>query len=54
MCNSAMKKNGILMSVTTQKDPGSILLYEVSQRERQLLYYFTHIWNLKNKTINNK
>ena len=38
ICNSAMKKNGILISVTTKKDLGSILLYELSQREKDKYY----------------
>ena len=51
ICNSATKKNGILISVTTKKDPGSILLYEVSQREKDKYYIISLTCGiLKDKT----
>ena len=32
-------------------DPEDIMLSEISHtRERQILYYFIYMWNLKNKT----
>ena len=46
---SAVKKKEILPFVTTWMDLGGIMLNEMSDRERQILYDFTYMWNLKNK-----
>ena len=43
-------KNEILPFVTTWMDPEGTMLSEISQRERKILYVFTCMWNLKNKT----
>ena len=46
-----IKKNEILPFPTTGMDLEGIMLYEISQtRERQMLYDFTYMWNLRNKT----
>ena len=44
---SAMKKNEILPFVTTWIDVEGITLSEVSQTEKQMVYYFTYMWNVK-------
>ena len=36
--------------MTTWIDVEGIMLSEISQTERQTLYDFTYMWNLKNKT----
>ena len=47
---SAIKKNEILSLVKTWMDLEGIVLSEISQtRERQTLYAFTYMWNLKSK-----
>ena len=46
---SAIKKNEILPFATTWMDLESIMLSEID-RERHILYDFTYMWNLKNKT----
>ena len=43
---SAMKKNEILPFVTIWRDLDGIMLSKISQ----ILYDFTYMWNLKNKT----
>ena len=49
--HSAIKKNEILPFVTTWMELQGIMLNEVSlDRERQILYSFTYMWNLENKT----
>ena len=45
----AIKKNEILPSEITWMDLEGIMLSEVSDRERQILYNFTYMWHLKNK-----
>ena len=45
-----IKKNEILTFATTWMDLQRIVLSEISDRERQILYDFTSIWNLKIKT----
>ena len=55
ICNQILfscKKNEILPFVTTWMDLEHIMLSEI--RERQILYEFTYIWNLKNKTDDTK
>ena len=47
---SAIKKNDILPFATICMDLEGIMLSEMSDRERQILYDFTCMWNLKNKT----
>ena len=44
------KKNEILPSATTWIDLEGIMLNEMSDRERQILYNLTYMWNLKTKT----
>ena len=49
-CYSAIKKNEMLPFATTWMDVEGIMLSEVkSDRERQILYDITYMWNLKNK-----
>ena len=48
--NSVIKNNKILPFATTWMDLEGILLSKVSQRERQVLYIVTYMWNLKNTT----
>ena len=47
---SAIKKNEIMSSAATWMDLENIILSEVSQMERQILYDTTYLWNLKNNT----
>ena len=47
---SAIKKNEILPFATTWMDLEGIMLSDMSHRERQILYNFTSMWNLKNET----
>ena len=47
---SAIKKNEILPFAATWMDLEGIMLSEISQRERQILYDITYMWNLKNTT----
>jgi len=42
------KKNGILPSAATWMDLEDIMLSEI-ERERQILYIITYMWNLKIK-----
>ena len=44
------KKNEILPFATTWMDLDGIMLSEMSDRERQILYVITYPWTLKNKT----
>ena len=43
------KKNGILPLAAMQMDLENIMLGEMSDRERQVLYDIIFMWNLKNK-----
>ena len=45
-----MKTNNILPFATTWIDLEGIMLSEIRQRERQILYVITYMWNLKSKT----
>ena len=47
---SAIKKNEILPFAATWMDLEGIMLSEKSDRERQILYDITYMWNLKNTT----
>ena len=47
-CYSAIKKYGNMSSLTAWVEHEGIMLNGISQ-ERQILYDFTHIWNLKNQ-----
>ena len=49
---STIKKNEILPFVATWMDLEGIMLSEInkSDRERQILYNITYMWNLKNIT----
>ena len=48
---SAIKKNEIMPFAATWMNLENIMLTEVkSDRERQILYDITHMWNLKNNT----
>jgi len=44
-----MKTNNILPFATTWIDLEGIMLSEIRQRERQILYVITYMWNLKSK-----
>ena len=45
-----IRKNEILPFETTWIDLEGIMLNEMSDRERQILYNLTYMWNLKTKT----
>ena len=45
-----IKKNEILSFAATWMDLESIMVSEMSDRERQILYDITYMWNLKNNT----
>ena len=45
-----VEKNEILPFVTAWIELGDIMLSEISQTEKQILYVLTYMWNLKNKT----
>ena len=47
---SVIKKNEIIPFVATWMDLEGITLSETSDRERQILYDITYMWNLKNTT----
>ena len=47
-------KNEILSFVTTWVGLEGIMLSEISQRQRQIPYGFTHMWDLKNKQNRNR
>ena len=44
---STIKKKEILPFVTTWMDLEGIMLSEINQTERQILYDLTYMWNLK-------
>ena len=46
ICYSAIKKNEFLSFVAIWMDLEGIMLSEMSDRERQILYAFTYMWNL--------
>ena len=50
---SVIKKKEILPSVTTWIDFEGIILNEMSDKERQILYDLIYIWNLKKQTNKN-
>ena len=45
---SVIEKNEILLFATTWMDLEGVMLNEMSERERQILYDITYMWNLKN------
>ena len=45
-----IKKNEILSFAATWMDLEGIMVSEMSDRERQILYDITYMWNLKNNT----
>ena len=47
---SAIKKYKIMPFAATWMDLEIIILSEVSQRERQISYDISYMWNLKNDT----
>ena len=49
-----LNQKNILPFVTTWMDLEGIMLTEISQTERQILYNLTYMWNLKNKTNKTK
>ena len=44
-----IKNNEILPFATMQMDLEGTMLSDMSDRDRQILYVFTYMWNLKNK-----
>ena len=48
---SAIKKNEIFTFATTWMDLEGIMLKKKSNLERQMLYDFTYMWNLKAKQM---
>ena len=46
---STIKKNEILPFATTWLDLEDIMLSEISQTEKQILYDITYMWTLKSK-----
>ena len=49
-----MKKKEILPTVTLWMDLEGIMLSELSDRERQILYDLTRMWNLKKSQTHRK
>ena len=49
----ALKMNEILPFTTTWMGLESVTLSEISQK-KTLPYYFTHMWNFRNKTSNHR
>ena len=47
---SAIKENEILLLAATQKDVEGIMLSEINQEKRQIVYDITYMQNLKNTT----
>ena len=47
---SAIKKKGLLPLMPKWMDVEGIMLSEMSDRERQILYAFTYMWNLIQQT----
>ena len=47
---TAIKKNKILPFAATWMDWEGIMVSEISQTERQILYDITYMWNLKYDT----
>ena len=45
ICYSVIKKKEILTFATTWMDLEGIMLGEMSDRERQILYDLTYMWN---------
>ena len=50
MLLSYKKKNEILLFAATWMDLENTMLSEMSDREGQILYDITYMWNLKNNT----
>ena len=48
---SAIKRNEIELLVVRWMDLESVIQSEVSQKEKQMLYANTYIWNLKKKNM---
>ena len=46
---SAIKRNKIELFVVTWMDLETVIQCEVSQKEKQILYANSYIWNLKRK-----
>ena len=53
-CYLAIKKNEIIPFATTWMELEGIMLSEISERERQISYDFTHMRTLKDKTDEHK
>ena len=51
---SAFQKDEILTFVTTWIDLEGIKLREISDRKKQILYDFTHRWNIKQNKKNQR
>ena len=49
---SATKRNEIMPFSATCMDLESVILSELSQREGEILYDITYMWNLKRNYIN--
>ena len=50
---SAIKRNEIEFFIVRWMDLGSVIQSEVSQKEKQMLYANTYIWNLKKMVVKN-
>ena len=48
---SAIKRNEIELFVVRWMDLESVIQSEVSQREKQIPYAYTYIWNLRKKKL---
>ena len=48
---SAIKRNEIELFVVRWMDLETVIQSEVSQKQKQILYANTYIWNLKKKNI---
>ena len=51
-CYSATKKNEIMPFATTWMDLEIVILSEMSDREREISYDITYMWNIKRNDIN--
>ena len=50
---SAIKKNKVLLFAARWMDLEGIMLSEISQRQKQILYYITYMWSLRQRKQTN-
>ena len=51
---SAIKKNKVLLFAARWMDLEGTMLSEISQRQNQILYYITYMWNLRQRKQTNE